>query len=169
MQRLAPTQKISDDASFPQRPPAAPGHGALVSQLADTPQSIPLLPRHAPSGLALAQPGAPQPLRAISSAPPGLYATPPAAAPAAPGPPAASVPSGSAKPSRPRPRTAQIIDDPSLALPMVARRPRGLIIVVLLIDVGLAIAGSWMLHEGLGQRPGANSAAGAIHQPPPSR
>jgi len=48
-----------------------------------------------------------------------------------------------------------LVDDPSVSLPIAARRPWGLIIVVLLLDVGLATAGAWMLNEGLGARPSA--------------
>lgn len=93
--------------------------------------------------------GAPQMPRALSSAPsPSAYANPPAIA---------SVPNGSAKHVQPRPRTLPI-DDPSLSMPMVARRPWGLIIIVLLIDIGLAIAGGWLLSEGLGGKPSAPSA-----------
>jgi len=44
-------------------------------------------------------------------------------------------------------------------MPMVAQRPWGLIVIVLLIDIGLAIAGGWMLAAGLGARPGAGSTA----------
>ena len=44
-------------------------------------------------------------------------------------------------------------------MPIVARRPWGLIITVLLIDVGLAISGGWMLAAGLGARSGAGSTA----------
>ena len=43
--------------------------------------------------------------------------------------------------------------DPSLSLPIAARRPWALIVVVLLIDLGLAAAGIWMLTQGLGDRP----------------
>lgn len=68
-------------------------------------------------------------------------------------------PNGSVKPAQPRPRTAQVIDDPSLSMPIVAQRPWGLIVVVLLIDLGLAVAGGWMLNEGLGDEPSAGSAA----------
>ena len=44
--------------------------------------------------------------------------------------------------------------DPSLSLPIAARRPWALILVVLLIDLGLAAAGVWMLTQGLSDRPG---------------
>lgn len=38
---------------------------------------------------------------------------------------------------------------------MVARRPWGLMIAVLLLDIGLAVAGAWMLSQGLGDRTSA--------------
>lgn len=44
------------------------------------------------------------------------------------------------------------MDAPSLSLPIAARRPWTLIVVVLLIDLGLAGAGIWMLARGLGDR-----------------
>lgn len=64
---------------------------------------------------------------------------------------------GSQPPARPitRPPPAierGAIDEPSLSLPMVARRPWGLIVLVLLFDIGLAVAGAWMLTAGLGDR-----------------
>ena len=40
--------------------------------------------------------------------------------------------------------------EPSLSMPMVARRPWGLIALVLVIDVALAAAGAWMLSQGIG-------------------
>ena len=65
--------------------------------------------------------------------------------------------------SSPRPQAVVVEDprdatrspsiDPSLSLPIAARRPWALIVVVLLIDLGLAGAGIWMLAHGLGDRP----------------
>lgn len=49
---------------------------------------------------------------------------------------------------------AVVVDDPSLSLPIAARRPWGLILVVLLLDAGLAVAGVLLLREGLADRPG---------------
>jgi hypothetical protein len=48
---------------------------------------------------------------------------------------------------------APAMPEPSLSIPVVARRPWGLIIVVLLIDLALAVSGAWMLTEGLGAPP----------------
>jgi hypothetical protein len=52
--------------------------------------------------------------------------------------------------------TGRAVEDPSLSLPIAARRPWGLIIAVLLIDVGLAVAGGWLLSHGLGDKPSAS-------------
>ena len=150
-QRVAPTQKISDDASFPQPQrqfTTAPGHGVHVAQPAAAPRLVPSAPPHPSSGSPVAQGSAPQKPRSATNASPSGYANPP------PG----KAPNGSANHAPPRARTAQI-DDPSLSMPIVARRPWGLIIAVLLIDVGLAISGGWMLAAGLGARSGAGSTA----------
>ena len=157
-QRVAPTQKISDDASFPQPPrqfTTAPGHGAHVAQPAAAPRPVPLAPphAHAASGSpaaqgSLPQGSVPQKPRTPTNASPSGYANTPLG----------NAPNGSAKHTPPRARTAQV-DDPSLSMPIAAQRPWGLIIAVLLIDIGLAIAGGWMLAAGLGAGSGAGSAA----------
>ncbi|HEX8109079.1 MAG TPA: hypothetical protein VF516_15205, partial [Kofleriaceae bacterium] len=86
----------------------------------------------------------------------GGSAAPARPAPAAPVAPAPRGPDGYAPgpPSaRPSPRQqAVVVDDPSLSLPIAARRPWALIVVVLLIDLGLAAAGIWMLTQGLSER-----------------
>lgn len=145
-QRVAPTQKISDDASFPQRPvPASAGHhGQAVVQPSAGPRLV-APPAQYASGPPAAQSSAAPPPRAISSAPPGVYAQPP---------PASRPPAGRARQLQPRSHTSQL-DDPSRSMPIIARRPWRLIIVVLLIDLGLAAAGGWLLSEGLGGKPGA--------------
>jgi len=152
-QRLAPTQKISDDASFPSPRPATAGtghagHAGHVGHAVAQPGAGPrLVPApYVPSGPAPQQ-NLPPP-RAISSAPPSVYPASPATG---------RPPNGSARQPQLRPPTQ--LDDPSLSMPMVARRPWGLIIVVLLLDLGLGIAGAWMLREGLGDEPGAKGAA----------
>lgn len=185
-QRVAPTQKISDDAKFPPRPTSGAGAGADVAvQPSGGPRPIPpqhyamnppamsppamsppafappgppgFAPPSAPPGFAppsapsgFAPPSAPSP-RAIASAPPAVYA-----------PLASSPPSGALNPPRQRP----LLDDPSLSMPMVARRPWGLIVIVLVIDLGLAIAGGWMLAQGLGGKPAAPLRSGATMTPP---
>jgi hypothetical protein len=177
-QRVAPTQKISDEASFPQPPfTAPPGHGAHVLARAETARVVPTPAPYAPGGPVVAPASVPEPPRAISPLmrvpeppraisppmrvlePPRAISSPPPAVYAHP--PAASVPSpnSSVEPVQPRPRTAQAIDDPSLSMPIVARRPWGLILIVLVIDIGLALAGVWMLSQGLGDRPRAGDVA----------
>jgi zinc ribbon protein len=139
-QRLAPTQKISDDASFPQRQ-LSPGAGSAVPITAPgvvAPRAIaatPFLPHGSP---------APRPL-AGGSAAPARRPTAPAARPDG---------YGAVPPSpRPSPRAqAVVVDDPAMSLPIAARRPWALIVVVLLIDLVLAAAGIWMLTQGLGER-----------------
>jgi hypothetical protein len=55
-------------------------------------------------------------------------------------------------------------------MPMVARRPWTLIVVVLIIDVALAVSGAWMLSQGLGDRQSAKATAprGGDTSPPPA-
>jgi len=65
-----------------------------------------------------------------------------------------------ARTSRP-PRGTAPIDDPAMSLPMPARRPWALIFAVLVIDLGLAVSGAWMLYQGLG-------GAGGVPGPDPS-
>jgi len=154
-QRVAPTQKISDDASFPQPQrqfTTAPGPGVHAARPATAPRLVPLAPPHAAGGSPVAQGSipqgsAPQKPRVPNHASPSGHTNVPLG----------SAPNGAAK-HAPRPRT-EPVDDPSLSMPIVAQRPWGLIVVVLLIDLGLAIAGGWMLAAGLGARPGAGSPA----------
>jgi hypothetical protein len=62
------------------------------------------------------------------------------------------------------------IDDPARSLPIAARRPWALIIAVLLIDLGLAAAGIWMLTQGLGERAGRSAPRSDAHiAPSPAR
>lgn len=146
-QRVAPTQKIADDASFPQRP-FGPGAGSAMPVTAPgvaAPRAIPATPF-----VPHAAPAAQRPLGAGSVAPARSASAPPIA----PAPPASGAPDAySAGPvstprASPRPQIA-VVDDPSLSLPIPARRPWGLMFVVLVIDLGLAGAGVWMLTQGL--------------------
>jgi hypothetical protein len=161
-QRVAPTQKISDDASFPQRQlerQLAPGGGSAVPITAPgvaAPRAAPATP-FLPQGV----PSAQRPLAGGSTAP----ARPATAAPIAPAP---RAPDGRApSTARPSPRAQAVVVeaprdarigrppiDPSLSLPIAARRPWALIVIVLLIDLGLAVAGIWLLTQGLSDRPG---------------
>jgi zinc ribbon protein len=178
-QRVAPTQKISDDASFPQRQlerqlaPGGPGSAVPI-----TAPGV-MAPRAAPATPFLPQgvPPAQRPLAGGSAAP----ARPATGAPITPAPRRQAVVvedsrgatraggNGPARPVQPPadrnigPRSV----DPSLSLPTAARRPWALILVVLLIDLGLAVAGVWMLTQGLRDRPGRPAPAGT--PPAPSR
>jgi len=55
---------------------------------------------------------------------------------------------------------APAVAESSAALPAV-RRPWGLIAVILVIDLGLAAAGVWLLREGLSTPVGSAPRAGA--------
>lgn len=138
--RLAPTQKIADDASFPQPPrslaPGAPGAPGVIP-FARQPSSPPAVGPAGP-GPTIAPAGVPLPAAPEFYSPPGR---PPRAASEL-----------HAAPAR---------DTPSFSMPIAARRPWPLITLVLLVDLGLAIAGIWLLSEGLGPRPAANRAAPA--------
>jgi hypothetical protein len=151
--RVAPTQKISDDARFPQAqlaPAAAPVTAPGVVMPRPIPPT-PYVPQGAPIAVSPPQRALAAPLlgSVASSAPPRSSTAPPAMA---------------SRPPRPQ---ALIVDDPSLSLPTPARRPWALIFVVLVIDIGLAVSGAWMLYQGLGSGPGAT--AGSNAAPPRAR
>src|SRR5690349_240149 len=142
---VAPTQKITDDEPFPHRPatapPAASASPHLVTAPGVGPARVPPTPpvSYVPVGVPHA-----------ASAPSHRPATAPPAYP----PMAYAAPNGAR--SAPRAQTPPI-DEPSMSMPIVARRPWGLIIVVLVIDIGLAAAGAWMLSQGLGESSSARS------------
>jgi len=111
--KVAPTQKISDDAPFPptgSAPAAAPGSAYVAQSVAQV--APPAMP-----------PSAPRTLPPNNGAPVSY--------------------------AGPAPRAPATMTEPSLSMPMVARRPWGLIAVVLVIDIALAAAGAWMLSQGL--------------------
>jgi hypothetical protein len=81
-------------------------------------------------------------------APPSAAAAPPPAAPDRTG---AAPPGARRSPSPPVDRRPGL-DDAGASMPIVARRPWGLITAVLVVDLGLAAAGAWMLSAGLGAR-----------------
>jgi hypothetical protein len=176
-QRVAPTQKISDDASFPQRQverQVTQSAGSAVPITAPgvvAPRAVPATP-FLPQGVPPAQ----RPL-AGGSAAPARSTTAPVGPQSSPRPPAVVMedprdatrtPSINADPrdatrggvNRPAlpgepPADGKIGPlwiDPALSLPIAARRPWTLIVVVLVIDLGLAAAGIWMLAHGLGDR-----------------
>jgi hypothetical protein len=189
-QRVAPTQKISDDASFPQ-PPGGGGHAMPVTVPGvASPRPLPSSPyASGPAGVPRSAPAsgarpitapppqrssaptpaqrpitAPPPHRSTTAPPPqrAITAPPPQRAITAPPPQRATT---AKPPSRPPANGAVASarapqpEDPSTSLPTAARRPWTLIIIVLLLDIGLAIAGGWMLSAGLEATPAA---------PPPS-
>ena len=143
-QRVAPTQKISDDASFPPRRSAPTPAGRAVRV---TPPGTAPPDSHAAAPAATPATAPDSGLRAVTPPPPGAFASPrtitptPAAAPS-------RLPTGVAESE-----AARGID-PSLSMPIAARRPWALIVTVLLIDLGLGAAGVWMLSRGL-DRPSA--------------
>ena len=145
--RVAPTAKIPDDAPFPahygssQPSPFAPSYQS-------GPASIP--PSNHASGPASIPPNsyqAPNYNPGPASIPPNTYQSPAYQAPA-------SIPPTSQKPPSVPPQTYGRVQpaparEPSLSMPAI-RRPRwGLIIFILLLDLGLAAAGAVMLQKGL--------------------
>jgi hypothetical protein len=169
--RVAPTQKISDDASFPQ--PVAPPPAAGAQALAPV-RGIPPTSQRPPGAAALAPvaplPAAPRATPAVSPHPPSALTVAPIAAPQ-PSPPGTPPPTGyltptsAAQPVRavsaplgPRAASAAPVAA-SISMPIAARRPWGLIAAVLLLDIGLAVAGSWLLSQGLHHKSGTGSAA----------
>lgn len=201
--RVAPTQKISDEAPLPQvpmsRPPpvTAPGIAppqAVMStpfsqmgqagvqpiasgvQRSGTPipasawpppsQPPPMVPRTLtpPPAPRTLTPGSQPPIPRTMSQPPGSqpHAMPPAPQTLPPGAPLPLPPGAPPPPrtiSRPPTLAPAYADEPDVSLPTMARRPWGWIIVVLLLDIGLAAAGSWMLYTGLGDRGDPHSKA----------
>lgn len=115
---------------------ATPGALAVAPPPPATPAAAPRGPIAPPRGTPVASPQPnPLPVAPITPSAPfaNQYATPvPIAGPA-------PLPPGPALPGR----------DASMSMPIAARRPWGLIVVVLLIDIGLAVAGSILLRQGL--------------------
>jgi zinc-ribbon domain len=158
--RVAPTAKISDEAPFPahygsQSPQSyAPSSIAPQSNFNNGPASIPPNSYQAPnyqSGPASIPPNsyqAPNYQSGPASIPPNTYQAP------------ASIPPTNlgfgGKPASIPPQNqmygrAQSVaaPEPSMSMPEVARPRWGLIILVLLLDAGLAAAGAVMLQKGL--------------------
>jgi hypothetical protein len=194
--RVAPTQKIADDASFPPRHLAPGGSAVPVTAPGVVPPraipAAPFMPHNAPPAQRPLGVGsiAPRPIDPTGPRPAGKagvrpprdpaspidptgglaarpagkavgvptprdpgspIAQPPLAQPAPlPPPPSAPMPAVYAAPAArpPRPQIA-VVDEPSLSLPMPARRPWALIFTVLVIDLGLAVTGAWLLMQGL--------------------
>ena len=167
--RVAPTEKIADDASFPQRQLAPAGSAVPVTAPGVVPSraipAAPFMPHSAPPAQRPFGVGsvAPRPIDPIGPRPgskprprdPAAIAASPLAQPAPLPPPPAPPPSAplpavyaAPAPRAPRPQIA-VVEEPSLSLPMQARRPWALIFTVLAIDLGLAATGAWLLTQGL--------------------
>lgn len=152
--RVAPTAKIPDDAPFPgqrsQTPVPAPSYAAPTSLAPPTysPASIP--PTNNPASIPPQNNPASIPPQNTYQAPP-QYNTGPASIPpntyqARP----ASIPPTNNGPASVPPGVYQArAAEPSMSMPAVPRTRWGLIILVLLMDLGLAIAGAIMLAKGL--------------------
>lgn len=128
----------------PRHPPSAP----FVP--AQPPRATPAADRPATSPPGFGAPSAPYHAPAVAIAPSAPYQPP--IPPSAPHP--ISAPHAYAP-------AAPAVGESSVSLPVAARRPWGLIAVVLLIDIGLAVAGIWLLSQGLGSSSGAAAGAGA--------
>src|SRR5215468_4795597 len=175
--RVAPTQKILDEASFPQQQLAPAGSAVPVTAPGIVAPSraipaAPFMPQSAPLARPASEVSAPsvRPVTAPASPSVPRSMTAPPSAPAAPRPNAAAgdayaAPAPAPSSARGRPQLI-VVDDPSLSLPIAARRPWGLILVVLLLDICLAVAGVLLLREGLAERP-SRSAPTRTASPPP--
>jgi outer membrane biosynthesis protein TonB len=156
--RLAPTHKIQDDAAYPQhapQPAAAPSGPVSYAPPSLPPSgphsSPPSGPRSSPPPSVSTQPRSSPPHAAAPHLSPATIATPPAGSLRAP-----PAPLATPQPTRPRPPVTA--DSEAFAPPP---RPRtGLIIAVLLLDIGLAIAGGVLLFEGLeNDEPASNTSS----------
>jgi len=141
---VAPTQKISDDARYPNT-----AHTPTpVPQFAPGPASLP--PSMPPASI--------PPQNGYQSGPhphaPGPSSQPPLRGPSIPPannpPPPSLAPSGSQPPrARASASVARRTSSPSLSQPAPRGRRWGLIILILLVDLALAGAGAYLLSEGL--------------------
>lgn len=171
--RVAPTQKISDDAGFarPGAIPQTPHIPASGSVLTTQPGMTPPRPIQTPA--VTPPPAAPRPASAplatpvVTPQPPMSVALPPPGTPSPGTHGFALTPSPRPASAPPYPRTSGAphaangarrgpsrlpsarLDEPSVSMPMPARRPWTLIAVVLAIDLTLAATGAWLLSEGL--------------------
>ncbi|MEO8549618.1 MAG: AgmX/PglI C-terminal domain-containing protein [Kofleriaceae bacterium] len=148
--RVAPTAKIPDDAPFPpSRPGASVANHAQPTSLAPpsiapptySPASIPPTnnPASIPPNTYQAPPYNPGP----ASIPPNTYQTRPASIPPTNHGPASIPPGVYRAPSPSR------VGEPSMSMPALPRTRWGLVVLVLLMDLGLATAGAILLQRGL--------------------
>lgn len=176
--RVAPTAKIPDDAPFPahygsQAPYTPPPQYPASIPYQTGPASIPPRPASISPQNYHSGPASIPPQNGPASIPPGAYQTPASIPPntyQAP----ASIP-----PTNATYRRAQAAHEPSMSMPVVARPRWGVIILVLLLDAGLAAAGAIMLQKGLAKpdpieapepapAPGSAAPPKAAVQPAPS-
>jgi hypothetical protein len=130
--RVAPTAKIPDDAAF------APGHFASPHPSAAASPAPPSIPPN--SGYS------PQP----ASIPPNTYIAPAYATGPATLPPRSATPAPSPVAVAPDPYQAPTYPrEPSMSMPAVASPRWGLIILLLVLDLGLAGTGAYLLQKGL--------------------
>lgn len=173
--RVAPTQKISDEAPYPKVTPAPVpiAHSAAQQSGPRAIPRTPYVPSVPPSQPIVTQPGVPQ--RPASAPPPYAPVPTPLPAMSPPAIPAATPSSPSASPHAPNGASRPT---PSISMPTMARRPWRLIIIVLILDAALAGVGAWMLSQGLSDktsgktlapRTGAVTPAAGDPQPPQSR
>lgn len=171
--RLAPTQKIETGAQPIQPAPAVAPHVRMPSGPQAVAQRTPSQERSAPQPFPLApsverKPSAQQHAQR-GSGPQRPASIPPQSANGAHA-------ANSFQTTTPKPRPDL---DGSLSMPLPRQRRTGLIAFVLLIDVGLAAAGAWMLREGLASGDtataepapaagGPTSGSAAAPAPPPS-
>ncbi len=140
--RVAPTRKISDDAAYP------PPQPAPTSQPPQR-QSVPAVPQGAVN----------PPQAAYGGPPPQTISQPPRDGTG----PARSIPPTS-QPPRAKPATAE----PSQVMPAASSKRWGLILLVLLLDIGLVIAGGLMLNESLSAAPAKPTSASSRTETPPA-
>jgi hypothetical protein len=163
--RVAPTAKISDDATFPPQRYPTP---VPAQNYASGPASIPPNTYQAPPGPASIPPNtyrAPQGPASIppASIPPNTYQAP-ASIPPTNSP--ASIPPNTyqARPASIPPTNAGYAPrEPSMSMPIVPQARWGLIVFVLLLDIGLAAAGAVMLQKGLAKPDPAPASDGSAH------
>jgi len=178
--RVAPTARIPDDAPFPpSRPGASVASYAQPTSLAppsiapptyspasipptNNPASIPPANHHGPASIPPNTYQSPHYTPGPASIPPNTYQTRPASIP----------PANNYGPATLPPA------EPSMSMPAVPRTRWGLIILVLLMDLGLATAGAIMLQKGLAKpddsgagsgsaKPATTTTSAAAPAPPP--
>jgi hypothetical protein len=180
--RLAPTAKIHDDAPYPQQAAAPTGGRSALQQgpVSYAPPSIP------PPGISTPPPGSlvrpqseppasqfgPTPISRGPYQPPVGSNPPTSQQRPVSSPPASSPPTSQQRPvspvsAPPRAATKPQVSSASGSFAAPPTRPLGLIVVVLLLDLGLAAAGGVLLSKGLSKedkKPDAKSATPPVEK-----